>query len=302
LTQVIALFGLFAGTARAADVDAANVFARGGTANAAWDDNAALTSNPGVLGLAVRYDFAGLFQYGPQGDLEWGASIADSRTTPRVAFGIAYVGGITTPPLATADLPGWKLGGEVLDPERRDHQVNVGLAVPLLDHRLSVGVGGEVLFFDREIGGSGTTGNLDLGLGGRPLPWLGLGLAARDLVPTTDGAVRPLTLAAGALAIEEFGSAAFDVDYTPEYGAVDWAAGLEGTVSYGTGRVGFRDSELTGARHFTWGIGFAGDGASLDYGMAVPVGERLPGDGLAHLISLSFAAPDLDRARPDDRM
>jgi hypothetical protein len=298
LTQVIAFLAL---QARAADVDAANLFAMGSTANAAWDDNAAITSNPGVLGLKVRYDFAGLFRYGPQGDLEWGASISDSRTAPRIAFGLAYVGGVTTPELATSDLPGWKLSDEDLDPERRDHQFNVGLAVPLLDHRVSFGAGGQVLLFNREVGGSGTTGNLDLGMGARPLEWLGVGLAARDLIPTTDDATHPLTLGAGARARIEQGSAGADLDYIPAAQAIDWGLGLEGTVSYAGARVGFRDSGETGSQHFTWGFGFRGESASLDYGMAVPVGDKLEGDGLAHLLSLSFAAPDLDRASPDDR-
>lgn len=297
LIQVIALLAL---SAAAADVDAANVYAMAGTANAAWDDNAAITSNPGVLGLAVRYDFQGLFRYGPEGDLEWGASIADSRTSPLVAFGVSYVGGITTPELAISDFPGWKLADEELDPLRRDHQFNVGLAIPLLDHRLSFGAGGQVLLFDREVGGSGTTGNLDLGVGGMPLEWLGIGLAARDLVPTGDNATHPLTLGLGALARQEYFSAAADLDFIPESGAIDWAAGLEGTLSTAAGRVGFRDSGETGAQHLTWGLGFHSESASLDYAMAIPVGGKLQGDGLSHLISIAFAAPDLDRASPDD--
>lgn len=300
MTQVIALLALYGPAALAADSAAANVYAMAGTANAAFDDNAAVTSNPGALGLDVRYDFSALFRYGPQGDLEWGGAVVDSRTAPRVAFGVSYVGGVTTPELAIADLPGWKLSDEALDPVRRDHQINVGLALPLLDHRLSFGAGGEVLFFDREVGGSGTTGNLDFGVAGRPVPWLGLGLAGRDLIPTGNDA-RTLELGAGARAVVDFGSAGFDLDYFPVYEAIDYAAGLEGTTSYASGRVGFRDSGVTGAQHGTWGIGLAGDGASLDYAMAIPIGDRLTGDGLSHLLSITFAAPDLDGVDPDER-
>lgn len=299
---MIQLFALLAPTAAfAADMAPANVYAMGSTANAVWDDNAAITSNPGALGLDVRYDFSGLFRYGPQGDLEWGAAVADSRTAPRIAFGVSYLGGVTTPPLATADLPGWKMADEPLDPERRDHQFNVGLALPMLDHRLSVGAGGELLIFDREIGGSGTTGNLDLGVGARPWEWLGFGLAGRDLIPTSDAAAHPVTLGAGARLEARYAVLAVDADYIPAYEAVDFAAGLQGTVSYASGRLGLRSSGETGARHVTWGLGFAGDGASLDYAMAIPIGEPVPGDGLSHLLSLRFEAPDLDRASPEDR-
>lgn len=290
-----------AGRADAAEVDGANVTAMGGTANAAPDDNAAVTSNPGVLGLTERYDFAGMFRYGPGGDTEWGASVMDARTTPSVAFGVAYVGGLTSPPLETADLPGWKLEDEVLSPFRRDHQLTAAIGMPLLDRRLSFGVSGDLLLYNRDIGGSGTSGNLNAGMGVRPVEPLVVAIGARNLVPLTGPADDALIVGGGVrLLDEEVGILAADVDWRPGDGAIGWGAGAQGNLAKVRARAGFQVVPGTGEQRVTWGLGAVIDGAAFEYAMAIPVGGDVDGAGVTHAVSLRFAAPDIDKERPSD--
>lgn len=289
------------GRALAADADGANVTAMGATANAAADDNAAITANPGVLGLDERYDFAGLFRYGPDGGLEWGGSILDAETTPSVAFGVAYVGGITAPPLETSDLPGYKLVGEDLSRVRRDHQVTVALGVPVLDRKLSFGVSGDLLLYHRDVGGSGTTGDMTLGVGTRPIEPLMLGVALRDLLPIDDGSDEPATLAGGVRVLKTgIGAIAGDLDWRLADGALGWGVGAQADIVKLRARAGFQSVAGTGEERVTWGIGVETDAAALEYAMAIPVGDAPEGAGLIHTLSLRFAAPDIgDDPGPD---
>ncbi len=295
----LALLLALSDVASAAEVDGANVLAMGGTANAAADDNAAVTSNPGVMGLTERYDFSGLFRYGPHGDTEWGASVMDARTTPSVAFGLAYVGGLTTPALETSDLPGWKLEDEALSLARRDHQLTAALGVPLLDRKLSVGISGDLLLYNRDIGGAGTSGNLNAGVGVRPVDLLVLAIAARNLVPLEGPADGALVLGGGVRLLDEkYGILAADLDVRPGDGAVGWGAGAQGNLAKARARAGFQVVPGTGAQRFTWGVGFASDGAALEYAMVAPVGGA-ENAGISHSVSLRFAAPDTNKG-PDD--
>ncbi len=290
--------------ASAAEVDGANVLAMGGTANAAADDNAAVTSNPGVMGLTPRYDFAGMFRFGPNGDTEWGASVMDARTTPSVAFGLAYIGGLTSPALETAELPGYKLEDEELSLARRDHQLTAAIGVPLLDRKLSVGVSGDLLLYNRDIGGAGTSGNLNAGIGVRPVDLLVVAIAARNLVPHEGPADDPLVLGGGVRLVDEkYGILAADLDWRAydllDAGALGWAAGAQGNLGKARARLGFQVVPGSGEQRFTWGVGFASDGAALEYAMLAPVGGGVEGAGITHAASLRFAAPDTDKG-PED--
>jgi hypothetical protein len=283
-------------SARAAEVGGARVVGMGDADIAAADDNAAITASPGVLGLQERYDFSGMFRAGPTGDLQWGAAIMDSHTTPSVAFGLAYVGGITDPPIGSDELPGWKLADGDVSDLRHDNQFTASIAAPLWERRISIGLSGDLLFYHRDVTGSGTTGNLALGAGFAPFPALVIGLVGRDLIPVHGPATVPATVGVGVRGIEKkWGAVEADGVWHPEVHAFDVSGGLEAKLGYARVRVGARSLGALDERQLTWGLGAEGESASFEYGMVIPVGPAFSTNALEHVVSLRVGAPDLDK-------
>lgn len=292
---------LLPAVALAADLEGGAVVAMGSVANADPSDNAAIAANPGVIGLGDRYDFQALGQLGADSDVAWGASVMDGQTTPGFAFGLAYLGGLTSPPLATVELPGWKLAGETLDDSRRDHDLRVAGALHFAERRLSLGAAANLLIYKRDLTGSGTTGNVDLGLGAQPVKALVLGAVARNLVPAALPLGEGLEVGGGVrLAHPTIGSVAADLDWRAEDDALDIGAGGALAIQTLRLRAGYRWMGATAEQRVTCGAGLAGRGASLDYGLAIPVADGSASAGLLHALSLTFAAPDLKQVPEPD--
>lgn len=285
-------------------VQGANLLGMGRVGAAAASDNAAITLNPGLLGLRERYDFHAHFRLGPMGpgsgdaqagppSLQWAATAMDARTSSAVALGFAYSGDRLDAPLTDRDLPGWWLPGEEITNRKRYHDFAGALAIPLLDRRLSLGLGGNVGLYNHDRQGEGLLWDLHLGLGLQPTPGLTLGLSARDLVPGA-GEDRPAQLLGGIRA-EDAGNVAFEanVGYTwvPEGEPLSVGAGLEKVAGGAQLRLGGLWSGPEDQLYATAGLGMTDEGGGIEYGIAVPLGPELSLGALVHQVSVRFGAP-----------
>ncbi len=292
---------LFVGaTALAADVvQGANSAAMGGTGVASPHDNAAITLNPGLIGLVERYDFHAHVRFGPEGDLQWAATALDARTSKRFGAGLAYAGDRFDPELRQSQLPGWSLPGEELENRRREDDFTLAFGVPVLNRRLSVGAGLLFSRFNHDRDGRGSTADLHVGVGLRPVDWVTLGVGVRNFVPIDSPQDRALSFvfggridAADRLALEANVWASRDpIADSP----VTVAVGAELAPSE-TSRVRlgvFRDGPISRTR-LTAGFGLVTKrGGGLDYALLMPIaGQDFAWRTLVHQIALRFSAPE----------
>ncbi len=297
----VAFLAFFPPAARGAEaVVAANLAAMGGAAVAASEDNAAVTANPGVMPLYARYDLHGHYQYGPDRVSRWGASAVDSRTSKWLTGGVFYAGDVGNPPIAPRDLPGWTIPGQVPSNRRRNHDITAAFAVDALDRRVGVGLSATLALYDHDLGGSGSTGNFDAGIGARPTPWLDLGVAGRNLAPIDDLGLLPTTVAAGARVHGRRGAVLADVSWRDERGpGGPWVVAAGGELPVGEApvlRAGYRYEGLRGAHKLTAGVGIDGEGGQVALGAQIPVGPGEPTfAGTALGVSIHLAAPSVDR-------
>lgn len=166
------------------DVNTGPALAMGGASAAHADNNAALTTNPAAIGLKRRYnvDIVGGFWDGR--DYRVGVNAVDAMyTTEGLAMGVAYQYWRTRVPLTTDELPGWVESGEELSSRRAFNNVTIGAALPVAEGRFSVGVNGTLLFINHAVLGSTVTGDMDVGLAGRPTKDWSLGVAVRNVLP-----------------------------------------------------------------------------------------------------------------------
>ncbi|MEQ1570953.1 MAG: hypothetical protein ABMA64_35315 [Myxococcota bacterium] len=293
----LAVFAIWTGGfALAADVVGGGVVASGGAGVAAPDDNVGITLNPGTLALEERYDFAGLFRYGPDNGLEWGASAMDARTSPYLALGLAYSGARIEPELTQADLPGWIEQGAEISNQVRSHEFTTSAAVPLLDRRLSVGLGVAVGLFDTDRHGKYTSIDGHVGVAARPIDGWVIGASGRNLLAVAPGDRPPqVWLGTRVLPSGGRGGAPREVpSFELDAGFEGWsapsplvAAGIEVPVSAAAVRGGFRYDSAGSA--VTAGIGYTSAGGAIEYGLVVPLGDLRLG-ATVHQVSVRFSA------------
>lgn len=291
---------LVGATALGADVvQGANTAAMGGVGVAAPQDNAAITLNPGLIGLVERYDFHAHVRFGPTGDLQWAATALDSRTSEKFGAGFAYSGDRFDPPLRQNDLPGWSLPGEELGNRRRENDFTLAFGVPVLDRRLSLGLGALLSQFNHDRDGQGSTADLHAGIGFRPVDWLTLGVGVRNFAPINSVQDRPLSWVAGGR-VEAADKVALEANLWSSTdpladSAISIAAGVEVAPSDAARfRVGvFRDGPISRTR-VTAGFGLVTSrGGGLDYALLIPVaGDDFAWRTFVHQIAFRFSAPE----------
>ena len=286
--------------ASAADVvSGANLFAMGGVGAAASRDNASITLNPGLLALHPRYDFMGVFQYGPDpgantpADLAWGITAMDARTSDVVALGLSYSGNHFEPLLQEDEFPGWTVPGADIPNEKRFHDFAGALSFAALERKLGFGLGVNVGLFDHDRQGDGVTFDLHLGAGARPLEWLSLGAAVRDMVPG-DAEDRKLQVVGGArVEAEELFAFEANADWRDDFALdlpVTLSSGLEARAGEARVRIGWRREAADGVHAITSGLGWEQEGAAIEYGFRLPLDHpRLA--ATVHSFSLRFGAP-----------
>lgn len=203
--------------------------AQGGAVSANPRSNDARLFNPATSGLFERYDVQIEGLAGGRA-LGAGFSAIDSHTLPKVALGLGYHYVLQNPPLTDSELPGWIVEGSTPTNHQRGHDADLSLAVPLVDRKLSFGIGASFQLLKRERLGSVPDGDVSVGFASRPTEAFAFGLSGQDLLPlkSTD---HPARVAAGLwLGSEDLGGFAVDGSYRVIDGdgsPLDMAAGFE---------------------------------------------------------------------------
>ena len=286
--------------AHAADaISGANLFAMGGVGAAASYDTAGITINPGLLALHPRYDFMGVFQYGPDpgattaADLAWGITAMDARTSDVVALGLAYSGNHYEPLLTEDEFPGWTVPGADIPNEKRLHDFAGALSFATLERRLAFGLGVNVGLYDFDRQGDGLTADLHVGVGARPVDWLVLGAAVRDMIPD-QAQDRKLQLIGGVrFESEKLFAFETNADWRDDFAIdlpVTLASGFEARTGAARIRLGWRREASNGVHAVTTGLGWEQEGAALEYGVRLPL-DHLRFGSTVHSFSLRFGAP-----------
>lgn len=295
------LASLLSGAAMADDNIGAQHNGEGGTAIAHPRTNAAITLNPGILGLTERYDVEFVLMGGGGPAFRWGISAMDARTNDYISFGLTYNGALTSIGFLPDELPGWAETGEELKNRKQKHELTAALAANLFDRRLGFGINGTLAFYRNAFGGNRTTGNLDVGLAGRPIDYLTLGFAARDLVPIKGQVDSPAKLAFGLRGgLDTMITGSFEIDYRLEHvvqSPLDYRAGVEGTIrDVFKVRGGWNLNGDTAVHGISLGFGlFAKDTGTLNYSFNVPVTDpNLKFGSTQHTLSLTLFTKAFD--------
>jgi hypothetical protein len=302
---------LVAADARADEHATAIAAGAGGAATADPIDLSSVRANPSAFALQRRYDLGVLGRFGPGSDTRWGAIVVDAKTNDVIAFAFRYAGNITRPPFLDAELPPFAITGDALENRKQQHDFLVAVAIRGLDDRLSFGVAGDVLWYKKDWGGEGVTGNLSLGGAAKPHPNLTVGLSARDLIPQAATPDRPTLLTLGVrggrddLKLGVVGAG--ELTWRPVEGEgipLQARLGVQGLIRVVGLRAGWWYDGFTaapdggGTHHATWGFGLYSAAGSLDYAMDIPATSSLTAGQLTHGLSLTLHT---DKMFDDDR-
>ncbi len=271
----------------------------GGARIALPSDNVTVGASPGMVGLHERFDIHASGAVGPGRGLHWAATAVDARTSDFLAIGIAYAGDRYHPEFRASELPGWTPTDIEPTNVKRYHDLALAAGVPLLGRRVCIGIGGNWSFYNHDSQGSGSTGNIDAGLGLRPLDDLSLAFSAEHLLPIDPTGDRPFTLGAGA----SYGSTG-PVIATSELRWTDgadtpWgvAGGLDVRAGSGRLRAGasFDGAAVGPTTWASWGLAIANEDSELGYSMQVPFGAGSEtATSLIHTLGVQFTAPRTD--------
>ena len=146
-------------------------------------DNSTITLNPAAISLNERYDYQAHFSISEGPDYSFASSVVDTKTAP-FAMGMAYQRVNYDPILQTRELPGWIITGEEFNKRKRYDNISLAIAYPFADRRFSIGASGTVAIYNHDIQGKGVTGNMDVGIVGRPVQAWSIGVSGRNLIPT----------------------------------------------------------------------------------------------------------------------
>jgi len=217
--------------------------------------------NPAGIPMANMYAVGGNYQFQPSGSL-LNASVVDSKTNPKVTAGAGYSYLLEHGDSGAAS----------------GHDIRLAFAVPALEKRFSVGIGGRYLILDDDGTEFARGFTLDGGVIVRILENLHAGVAGKNLVdirsrPVRGQGVAPRTVAGGlsyglSTAFQFSSDIEFDLnsedDLNLEYQiGAEYMAG--GSVPL---RIGYRHLTIDASNHVTGGIGWRsarfGADASVD--------------------------------------
>ncbi len=244
-----------------------------------WD-NGAVTVNPAAGAMAQRFDAHAHFAAGEQTELSATAVDASAQSS-KLVLGVGFRRTTWEPPYTDDDLPGW-YSGEFPSNVKRQTELQAGASYPFLDRKFSLGVGGTVSYYANDRQGKGWSGNVDVGVAGRPQDWLVLGLVGRNLVPIEQTRDMPLG-ALGGVRIEkpEVGGIELDGGFEVHDGAFVPDLRLGGEFGVDIVRIagGF---SYTGAPVIHGGIGFVNENGGLRYAIRAP----LDGTPIQHTVGI----------------
>ncbi len=184
LAFALALGALAVGSQAApafADDMGARSLGSGGVGLADGKNPAGEELNLSAAALDPSYVVYGGAEVGPDKRFLARSGAVDSRTSP-VALGAGYRWMTDNVPPTGADLPGWKPAGGDLSNLTTTQRVHLGLAVPLLDRRLSIGAHTRFDWRTSALTGASNAFNFGFSVAGRPVPSLTVAAGARNLL------------------------------------------------------------------------------------------------------------------------
>lgn len=234
--------------------------------------------NPAGIATARMYAIGGTYEYTPSANI-LNVSVVDSKTNPTISAGAAYS----------------YLLGHDKETDSSGHDIRLGLAMPVLPNKISIGVGGRLLLLNQNDVDFARGFTMDAGVLFQPFEKFHIGVSGRNLLdvckqPARCRGVTPLLIATGL----SFGDATnflvsgdVEVDVTSEADAVNmnYQFGAEymiaGVVPV---RLGYQHRTLGGGHFVSAGAGYRQSRFGLD------LGSRLDVTSPSHFnISASFS-------------
>lgn len=257
-------------------------------------DNVLITVNPAGMGLTDQFDVQAGFSGGFDRAWSWHASAIDGRTNEYVKFGLSYDGRIHFPPFLPDELPGWNPIGDALLNRREEHDITFGLAVPVLDRRLSFGLNGTLSILESAFADQVVTGNMDVGVAAQPIPQLSVGFVAKSFLPLKEQGRIPGSVALGVRGmVPDTFAASFEAEYRYEdVQRRPWVlrGGVDGVIREIVAvRAGWNWDGDRADHRLSWGLGLVRkDVGSLAYAMIIPVIPNLRGLEIGHFLTLTL--------------
>lgn len=269
-------------TASAAEIDSlalvdpgARGLGRGGASRADVEAVSDITNNLATTALMANYAVYGGISFIPGDRFGMRVGAMDSRTAP-VALGFQYARRSDEPTLTGAARPGWVLVGDPLTDPTVHQGVALGLAVPMLSRRLTLGVTGRHDWREGERSGTDNATNVSVSAAGMPAERLVLSFGARNLVlqdfPDTE---RQLDAGARFLGGETFAlelDAAVPLDTQLRWSSMCWMGGVDVIpLSWLILRAGA--SQQASAWWVHGGLTVGNEKGGLEYGVRVSTTE-----------------------------
>jgi hypothetical protein len=256
--------------------------------------------NPAAIALSEHYDYATTLRAWNGKDYMVAVAAADNRTSP-VGFGFQYQRLNQEPDLISGLLPGWKLVDKDDEYRRRYDNLSLSLAYGWFEDRFSIGVKGTLGILHHDSITDEFAGNVTLGIGGRPLPWLAIAVSGRNLLPI-QGMVdfNEYGLLSGIwLGDPNVGQFSLDVDWQ-----ITGADGMPVSVRLGGEKMikmfhiglGFRYEGPLDQQYMSFGIGVFKN-AGFNYTFELPLHEKITWNGTIHSFTLRISPPEKSDGR-----
>jgi hypothetical protein len=218
--------------------------------------------NPAGIARAVMYSLEGTFEYTPNGSV-LNAAVMDSKTNPDLGAGVAY---------------SYFLGRG--DTDVNGHDIHLGLALPVLPDRISLGLGGRWII--AKVDGVQIINQPTVSAGAlfRVSEMIHLGLAGKNLIDVCSddeqcGDVAPTLIALGASIGDETNflvSSDLEMDLTsdPDSVALNVDAGAEYMIGQIVPiRLGYQHKGVDATNFVTGGLGWRSNQAGVDAGFRI---------------------------------
>jgi hypothetical protein len=292
LLALLALGAAWAPSAALADDPVmANDLGTGGAHRANPRSLATLLDAPAMLGVVDRYDLGLSFALGPDKERALQIAALDSRTS-RVSAGVSWTRVAAESGLQTEDLPGWLVEGETVEEKEVRNRVGLGVALPLANRRLGLGLSG---WYDHR-----GTPDGDPNQGGNIAVSAAANLADEHLLMSVQGVnllpwrmyYNPIQVTAG-LRLQQPKLASIEANLVAPMGDTEEELGFQvgGELIASEVvplRLGFERATADGSSRATTGIGVLGDRGAIDYGARFLLGEARASEGWSSWHGLSL--------------
>ncbi len=224
-----------------------------------------LYHNPAGIARTVMYAVDATFEYSPLGST-LNATVVDSKTNPAISAGAGYS----------------YFFGRDENEGVTGHDIRLGLALPVVPDRISIGVGGRYLILDADDVELINGFTLDAGVLAKVAEGLHVGIAGKNLIDQCDRlgceSVAPTTVAAGLafgsdIGLILSGDVGFDLTTDPDAVQPEYSIGAEYLAVVVPLRAGFNRIEATDQSLLTFGAGWRSRSAGFDLGYQLDLAD-----------------------------